>query len=300
MRIVSFRSPGGDSFGVRLPEGVLDLSQSGGGNGLIDFIQLAPAMMAARVREALSAETRLRPFESLDLLPVIPRPGKFLCLGLNYIDHAREGGHLELPPYPTLFMRAATSLLASGKPIVRPILSETLDYEAELAAVLGKMGKNITEEAALAHVAGYALFNDATIRAYQRATSQWTPGKNFDGTGAFGPELVTPDELPNGAVGLRIRSRLNGIVMQDSDTADMMFGVARTISLLSRIMTFEPGDVIAMGTPAGVGHARKPPVWMRNGDVCEIEIEGIGILRNPIVDEVECRSTTKTLQRGAR
>src|SRR5262249_11552460 len=156
-----------------------------------------------------AARAGIRPvaLEGLDLLPVIPRPGKTICIGLNYIDHAKEGGHHTLPPYPTLFMRGPTSLLAAGKPILRPAISEALDYEAELAVVIGKRGKAIPESAALDHVAGYALFNDATVREYQRITSQWTPGKNFDGTGAFGPELVTPDELPRGAVGLRIQSR---------------------------------------------------------------------------------------------
>ncbi|MEJ0096910.1 MAG: fumarylacetoacetate hydrolase family protein [Bauldia sp.] len=282
---------------MRLPTGVLDLS---GRHALLDFVQLSPAAMTAAAQQAMTAGARLLPFESLDLLPVIPRPGKFVCLGLNYIEHAREGGHHDLPAYPTLFLRGPTSLQAANAAITRPLLSETLDYEAELAVVIGRGGKAIAEEAALAHVAGYALFNDATIREYQRITTQWTPGKNFDGTGAFGPELVTPDELPAGAIGLRIQSRLNGKVLQDGNTADMVFSVAKTIALLSRIMTFEPGDVIAMGTPAGVGHARKPPLWMRDGDVCEVEIEGIGILRSPIVDEAAARPAVRMSAGGVR
>ena len=282
MRIVSFRTAeNGAGFGVRTPAGVVELS--GDGISLTDLVQ----MPAAKISEYSNAQARKgqKPiaFESLDLLPVIPRPGKFVCLGLNYIDHAKEGGYGQPPAYPTLFMRGPTSLQAAGKPIPRPAISETLDYEAELAVVIGKGGKSIPEDKALDHVGGYALFNDATIREYQRITAQWTPGKNFDLTGAFGPELVTPDELPKGAAGLRIQSRLNGKI------SDMMFSVARTISLLSEIMTWEPGDVIAMGTPAGVGHARKPPLWMRDGDVCEIEIEGIGILSNPIRDAEPAR-----------
>jgi 2-keto-4-pentenoate hydratase/2-oxohepta-3-ene-1,7-dioic acid hydratase in catechol pathway len=292
MRIVSFRTAGnGAAFGVRTPAGVVELS--GDGVSLTDLVQ----MPAAKISEYSNARLRdgKKPiaFETLDLLPVIPRPGKFVCLGLNYVDHAKEGGHHDLPAYPTLFMRGPTSLQAAGKPIPRPAISETLDYEAELAVVIGKGGKNIPEDRALEHVGGYALFNDATIREYQRITAQWTPGKNFDLTGAFGPELVTPDELPKGAMGLRIQSRLNGKVTQDGNTSDMMFGVAKTISLLSRIMTWEPGDVIAMGTPAGVGHARKPPLWMRDGDTCEIEIEGIGILSNPIRDAEPARALGK-------
>ena len=201
MRIVSFRTAGNsDGFGVRLPAGVVDLSASG--LSLTDLIQMPPRAIAARADDALRKGSKPIAFESLDLLPVVPRPGKFVCLGLNYVDHAKEGGHHELPPYPTLFMRGPTSLQAAGKPIARPALSETLDYEAELAVVIGKGGKAIPEEKALDHVGGYALFNDATIREYQRITTQWTPGKNFDQTGAFGPELVTPDELPRGAIGL--------------------------------------------------------------------------------------------------
>jgi 2-keto-4-pentenoate hydratase/2-oxohepta-3-ene-1,7-dioic acid hydratase in catechol pathway len=295
MRIVSFRTAKGDGFGVRTPAGVADLS---GELSLIDFLQLdlpAKRALAERVTGA-----RLLPFESLDLLPVVPRPGKAICIGLNYIDHAREGGHHDLPPYPTLFMRGPTSLTAAGSPIARPAVSETLDYEAELAVVIGRRGKAVEESDALAHVAGYALFNDATIREYQRITTQWTAGKNFDGTGAFGPELVTPDELPPGASGLRIQSRLNGRVLQDGNTRDMIFGVARTIAILTATMTLEPGDVIAMGTPAGVGHARKPPLWMRAGDVCEVEIEGMGILRNPIVDEAGAEPSVKMRAGAAR
>lgn len=298
MRIVSFRTGERDGFGVRLPAGVVDVSRSG--LRLTDLIQLSPAAIAARAEVALATGMRPMPLESLDLLPVIPRPGKFICLGLNYIDHAKEGGHHDLPPYPTLFMRGPTSLLAAGKPIVRPAISETLDYEAELAVVIGKPAKAVNEATALAHVAGYALFNDATIREYQRITTQWTPGKNFDGTGAFGPELVTPDELPPGATGLRIASRLNGRTMQDGNTADMMFGVAKTIAIVSQVMTLEPGDVLAMGTPAGVGHARKPPVWMQGGDVCEIEIEGLGVLRNPIVDEAGTARQGRAAKEAAR
>ena len=297
MRIVSFRTGHGDGFGVHLPAGVVDLS---GKHSLVDFLQMTPGAIAAAAQHATAAGAKLLPFESLDLLPVVPRPGKFICLGLNYVDHAKEGGHHDLPAYPTLFMRGPTSLLAAGAPMTRPSLSETLDYEAELAVVIGKRGKAIPEEVALTHVAGYALFNDATIREYQRITTQWTPGKNFDGTGAFGPELVTPDELPPGAAGLRIQSRLNGKVLQDGNTADMLFSVAKTIALISQIMTLEPCDVIAMGTPAGVGHARKPPLWMRAGDVCEIEIEGIGVLHNPVVDEVDVQPPVRMSAGGAR
>jgi 2-keto-4-pentenoate hydratase/2-oxohepta-3-ene-1,7-dioic acid hydratase in catechol pathway len=168
---------------------------------------------------------------------------------------------------------------------VRPRISEQLDYEAELVAVVGQRARHVSVENGLDVIAGYSVFNEGSIREFQRKTSQWTIGKNFDNTGGFGPDFVSADELPPGATGLRIQSRLNGRVLQDANTDDMLFGVAETVALLSACLTLEPGDLLVMGTPAGVGHARKPPLWMKAGDVCEIEIEKIGLLRNPIVDE---------------
>jgi 2-keto-4-pentenoate hydratase/2-oxohepta-3-ene-1,7-dioic acid hydratase in catechol pathway len=214
----------------------------------------------------------------------LSHPGKIICLGLNYSDHAAEGPY-DLPDYPTLFLRADTSLTPHGGPIVRPLCSEQLDYEAELVAVIGKPGRHISKADALDHVAGYSCFNDGSVRDYQRRTIQWTMGKNFDATGGFGPCFVTADEVPPGAAGLRIQSRLNGRILQDSNTAKMVFDVATTIEIVSEAITLEPGDLLVMGTPEGVGHARRPPLWMKAGDVCEIEIEAIGILSNPIVDE---------------
>jgi 2-keto-4-pentenoate hydratase/2-oxohepta-3-ene-1,7-dioic acid hydratase in catechol pathway len=221
-----------------------------------------------------------------DLRPALPiaRPGKVICLGLNYVEHAKEGGH-EVPTYPALFMRANTSLMAAGEPMVRPRASERLDYEAELMLIIGKGGRHISEAEALDHVFGYTTFNDGSVRDFQRKTHQWTPGKNFDSTGPVGPIVVTPDELPPGASGLRIQSRLDGEIMQDANTSDMMFPVVETIAILSEYTTLEPGDLIAMGTPKGVGHARKPPVFMKPGQTIEIEIEGIGVLANPVVAE---------------
>ena len=166
--------------------------------------------------------------------------------------------------------------------MIYPECSDKLDYEAELAVIIGKTATHVSAAQALDHVAGYSCFNDGSVRDYQRKSTQWTMGKNFDATGGFGPELVTPDELPAGASGLRLVSRLNGQIMQDSDTADMIFDVATLIATLSEAMTLEPGDVIATGTPSGVGYARTPPVYMRPGDVCEVEIEHIGILTNTV------------------
>ena len=222
-----------------------------------------------------------RLLKDLVFLPVIQRPGKVICLGVNYIDHAKEGGN-QIGDYPAIFLRCSTSLLAHGAPLKLSIFSDKLDFEAELAVVVGRTTKNVSEQEALDSVFGYACFNDATFRDYQRKTSQWTIGKNFDATGAFGPFLVTSDELPAGCMGLRIESRLNGDVMQSANTSDMAFGVARTLSLLSQTMTLEPADVVVMGTPGGVGYARTPPVWMKAGDRIEVEIERVGILSNPI------------------
>jgi 2-keto-4-pentenoate hydratase/2-oxohepta-3-ene-1,7-dioic acid hydratase in catechol pathway len=221
-----------------------------------------------------------------DVTPALPlaHPGKFICVGLNYALHAKEGGH-DIPTYPSFFSRYSTSLVPAGGNVIRPKSSVTLDYECELAFIIGKGGRHISEADALGHVFGYTLFNDVSVREYQRKTSQWTPGKNFDGTGPFGPVVVTPDELPPGASGLRITTRVNGETMQDSNTEDMIFSVANVIATLSEFMTLEPGDVVATGTPSGVAHARKPPAWMKAGDVVEVEIEKIGVLRNPVVDE---------------
>jgi len=218
------------------------------------------------------------------ILPPVPKPPKILCVGLNYDDHLQESG-LKKPVYPEIFARYATSLIAHDEPIRQPPESLMLDYEAELAVVIGRRGRRIHRDRALDHVAGYSLFNDATIRDFQLRTPQWTMGKNFDGTGAFGPWLVTPDALPPGAQGLRIQGRLNGRVMQESRTDRLIFSIPALIELISVAITLEPGDVIITGTPGGVGAARKPAVYMQPGDVFEVEIEGIGILSNPVQDE---------------
>jgi 2-keto-4-pentenoate hydratase/2-oxohepta-3-ene-1,7-dioic acid hydratase in catechol pathway len=218
------------------------------------------------------------------LLPPVPAPPKILCVGLNYDDHLEESG-LKKPEYPEIFARFASSLIAHQDPIRRPRESTELDYEAELAVVIGKPGHRIPEEQALDHVAGYSVFNDATLRDFQLRTPQWTIGKNFDGTGAFGPWLVTPDAVPPGAHGLRIQGRLNGQVMQDARIDQLIFSVPALIEMISVAMSLEPGDVIITGTPGGVGAARKPPVFMRPGDVFDVEIEGIGVLSNVVQDE---------------
>ncbi|NYT82779.1 fumarylacetoacetate hydrolase family protein [Alcaligenaceae bacterium] len=251
----------------------------------MDLLQRGDAAME-HLKHALSTTTTtaLLGYDDVVFSPLLPRPGKIICLGLNYADHAAEGGHAR-PSYPSFFMRSATSLVAHGMPMIRPQCSTHLDYEAELAVIIGKRCRHVDEDNAYSVVAGYSCFNDGSIRDYQKRTPQWTIGKNFDSTGAFGPTFVTPDELPEGARQLRIQTRLNGTVMQDANTSDMLFPVAEAISLISGCMTLEPGDVIVMGTPSGVGAARSPQVWMKEGDIVEVEIEGIGVLRNPIRDE---------------
>ncbi|MBX3642936.1 MAG: fumarylacetoacetate hydrolase family protein [Rubrivivax sp.] len=239
---------------------------------------------AAAQRAIASTAPRL-PLAGLALAPIVPEPGKIVCLGLNYFDHAKEGGR-DKPDYPWFFYRGKSSLMGHGQPGLLPKVSSKFDYEAELAVVIGrKVPRHVAQADALPYVFGYSCFNDMSVRDYQKRTPQWTIGKNFDGTGGFGPVLVSADELAPGATGLRICSRLNGQVMQDANTDDMIFTVAETIALLADCMTLEPGDVLVMGTPAGVGQARTPPVWMKAGDTIEIDIQHIGVLANPIVAE---------------
>jgi 2-keto-4-pentenoate hydratase/2-oxohepta-3-ene-1,7-dioic acid hydratase in catechol pathway len=286
MRIVSFLHDRAPRLGVVHGDTVVDLAVA------------APALprelgaLLARdggLRAAAEAADKApagahRPLAGLHFLPTVGEPRKIVCLGLNYVDHAAEGGHAK-PEYPSLFLRCTTSLVGHGQPIIRPRCSTALDYEAELVAVVGKRARHVKKADAYEYVAGYACFNDGSVRDYQRKTGQWTAGKNFDATGGFGPWFVTADELPPGAAGLRIRSILNGQTMQDANTSDMIFPVAETIEILSEFMTLETGDVLVMGTPAGVGYARKPPVWMKAGDTIDIDIEGVGVLSNPIADE---------------
>ena len=222
--------------------------------------------------------------QAIRFLPPVQKPGKILCVGLNYADHSAETGFTQ-PDYPTVFCRFATSLTAHKAPIIKPSVSDHLDFEGEMVAVIGKGGRNISKEQALEHVAAYSIFNDASIRDYQFRTPQWTVGKNFDHTGAFGPWLVTPDALPRGAKGLAIETRLNGMVVQQSNTKYMMFDVATQISLLSEVMTLCPGDIFITGTPAGVGVSRTPQLFMKIGDVCEVSIEGIGVLHNVVAGD---------------
>ncbi|MBU3632135.1 fumarylacetoacetate hydrolase family protein [Polynucleobacter sp. AP-Feld-500C-C5] len=289
MRLFGFRGPNGYEGVGALSKGshdtYIDLCATDPliWNNLQEIIQspeqLERADLALKNSKAIGGNLKEISFK----VP-IERPGKIVCMGLNYADHAKEGGNAR-PEYPSFFMRGPSSMTAHLSPIIRPKVSDKLDYEAELAFIVGKKARHLTLENALDCVAGFSIFNDGSIRDYQRKTTQWTIGKNFDQTGAFGPWLVTPEELPLGCDGLNIQSRLNGQVMQNANTKDFLWGVAETIVLISECMTLEPGDVVITGTPAGVGYARTPPVFMKPGDICEIEIESIGVLRNTIADE---------------
>ena len=289
MRLFSFRNQQNErSVGVlcaKDSEQFVDLcaTDSSIPNRLLGLIECDATFNKAK-QALTNSNAVIRDLANIQFDTLIDRPGKIVCMGLNYADHAKEGGNAR-PEYPSFFMRGPSSLAAHNAPLIRPSVSDKLDYEAELAFIVGKRARNLNRENALDCIAGYSVFNDGSIRNYQRKTTQWTIGKNFDQTGGFGPYLVTPDELPPGAHGLQIQSRLNGNVMQNANTKDFLWGVAETIVLITECMTLEPGDVVITGTPAGVGYARTPPVFMKPGDICEIEVEGVGILRNTIEDE---------------
>ena len=288
MKFITFRSGATTRLGVLDQGSVIDINRvlpqvpPDLRAALLAGIDLTSAARVAVAQAKAADRTQL---SDVVVAPLVPSPGKTICLGLNYYDHAAESGR-EKPVYPWFFLRCDTSLLAHGEAALLPKVSERFDYEAELAVVIGSRARHVTQEQALQHVFGYTCFNDMSVRDYQKRTPQWTIGKNFDRTGGFGPQLVTADELAPGAEGLRIQARLNGQVMQDANTTDMIWNVAETIALLSECVTLEPGDVIVMGTPAGVGQSRTPPVWMKHGDKIEIEIENVGLLVNTIEQEV--------------
>ena len=286
MRFVAFRSDGQEGLAVANSEGKfhgLLRAEADYPGSLHALIQNGPGSLEAAA--ALLKNGPAIDLEKVELLPPLSNPGKIICVGLNYVDHSLESG-FTVPSYPTIFTRFASSLIGAGANIICPTVSTQLDYEGEMVAIIGTAGRHIAENRALDHVVGYSIFNDASVRDYQKKSPQWTIGKNFDSTGAFGPYLVTADEISPGGKGLHIQTRLNGAVVQDASTADMVFSVAQLISIVSEAITLSPGDIIVSGTPAGVGMARKPPLFMKHGDVCEVEIEGLGILRNTIEDEL--------------
>lgn len=282
MRLISFTIDGRDGFGIVTGDGVIDASARLRGEfaGLRDVLA-AGALNLLRGMEGLSPDLALA---DVRFRPPIPDPAaKFLCVGINYLPHIEEMGR-ERPEYPVIFVRFAESLVGHLEPIVRPRESTKLDYEGELAVIIGKQGRRVTRERALEHVAGYACFNDGSVRDFQRHGLQWTPGKNFHASGAFGPWLVTADEHPDPAR-LGLETRLNGDVVQRESVGTLCFDVPALIAYCSTFTRLEPGDVIVTGTPGGVGAGRNPPLWMKAGDVVEVEIDGVGMLRNTVVDE---------------
>jgi acylpyruvate hydrolase len=259
------------------------LSTEAGFPGRLDMLIGSGLLALEKAAKTLSSAPVID-LTSLDRLPPVAAPEKVICVGLNFRDHSAESGFKQ-PDYPTLFSRFNSSLIGDGAPLVRPRVSDQFDFEGELVAVVGKGGRHIPTALALDHVIGYSIFNDVSVRDYQFKTPQWTVGKNFDDTGAFGPSLVTADELPLGCKGLLLQTRLNGDVVQSASTDDMVFDVATLISVISEAITLRSGDVIVAGTPSGVGVSRKPPLFMKPGDTVEVEIEKIGILSNPVVAE---------------
>ncbi|HKT76463.1 MAG TPA: fumarylacetoacetate hydrolase family protein [Sphingobium sp.] len=273
MRYVSFRRPDGTpSFGRLDGEAIVELSG-------------APSLKAALAAGSLASLTEGPRYARADvvLLPVIPDPAKILCVGLNYAEHVKETGR-EQKEHPAIFVRYADSLVADGQPMVKPAVTSRFDYEGELAVIIGKACHKVARADAMAHIAGYACFNDGSARDWQRHNIQFTPGKTFPGTGGFGPALVTPDEIADLAA-LRVQTRLNGQVMQDQPVSDMIWDIATVIEYISAFTPLSPGDVIATGTPGGVGDKRNPPLYMRAGDKVEVEIGAVGTLTNRIIDE---------------
>jgi 2-keto-4-pentenoate hydratase/2-oxohepta-3-ene-1,7-dioic acid hydratase in catechol pathway len=283
MKLLSYLDGAREEWGVVVGDGVAPLSARTGCATLAEFLGSPAFARRAELVEGVRAE---RPLAGLHFLPVIPRPEKIVCAVRNYMDHHQEvlaaGMQRELSEEPPIFLRVWRSQVGHGQPVVKPRVSDTLDWEGELAVVIGQPGRDIPAERAWEHVAGYSIYNDVSVREWQFHAKQIASGKNFEGTGPFGPWLVTADEIEPGRP-LRLQTRLNGETVQDSHTGHMIFAVPRLIAYASTIFTLMPGDVIATGTPAGVGWSRKPQRFMKAGDVVEVEIEAIGTLRNPVV-----------------
>lgn len=285
MRIVRFAKDGREGFGLIQGDDAIAVRWESEGFGAAAFLKAlgeGPSGLAAFAAE-LDKGTALR-LDEVSLCTPVPLTGKILCLGANFGEHASEANfaHSQHPP---VFMRTRDSFVAPGESLLKPKLSNDFDFEGELAVVVGRGGRHIALDRALDHVAGYSICQEGSIRDYQLNAPQWTLGKNFYRSGSLGPAFVAAQGLPPGCKGQRLRTRLNGAVVQDAPLSEMLIDVASAVSFLSGIMLLEPGDVIAMGTPAGVGLFRKPPLFMKAGDICEIEIEGLGTLRNDVVDE---------------
>lgn len=280
MKLVTFKADGAVRIGALEAEGIIDLSRR---MGFASIKALIAADAIAAARAVASSATADFALDDVTLLPPIPDPGKILYVGLNYHDHVVETGR-ELTEYPTLFTRFATTLVGHESAMVRPRVSEKFDYEGELAIIIGKAGRHIRAEDAFDHIVGYAPFNDGSVRDWQGHTSQFTPGKNFDATGGFGPALVTADTVPD-ITAETLKTRLNGHVVQEASILLLITPIPQLIAYISTFLTLEPGDVIVTGTPGGVGMKRNPPLYMKPGDEVEVEISGVGLLRNSVVGE---------------
>ncbi|MDM0066301.1 fumarylacetoacetate hydrolase family protein [Variovorax sp. J31P207] len=279
MKLISYQHNGADSYGAVVGDRVVDLRRAFGERAADLKALIAAGLLGEAGRVVAAAEPGPK-LDEVRLLPVIPNPGKIVCVGLNYGEHVRETGR-EITEQPTLFLRVAESQLAHGEDIVLPPESTRLDYEGEIAVVIGKAGRRIAEQDAWDHIAGYACYNDGSIRDWQSATPQWTAGKNFWRTGGFGPWMVTRDEIRDGQV-MTLVTRLNGQEMQRTTTDKLIHSIPRQIAHISAFTPLAAGDVLVTGTPGGVGAKRTPPVWMKPGDIVEIEVDAIGILRNGI------------------
>lgn len=281
MRVASYQRGGEQSFGIVTDRGLIDIPRRvDRGSDLRQALEFAGGVSALRQYENDPPDFAQ---QEVAFLPVIPKPDKLLCIGLNYRDHAEEVG-AEIPRHPTIFARFANSQIGHLNPMVRPAASTRYDYEGELAVIIGRPARHVGREQALDYVAGYTCFNDGTVRDWQGHSSQFTAGKNFFQSGAMGPWMVTADEIGDPG-NLRVTTRLNGDVVQAGSTADLIFDVGALIEYVSTFTQLRPGDVIATGTPAGVGYKRKPPRYLTAGDIVEVDIEGIGVLRNPVADE---------------
>lgn len=282
MRLLSFSYRNQSSFGVIKGEQVIDLMPLADTVGSTLREALSTAYLQ-RIAEYAETQSGGIPLTDIDFLPVIPNPEKILCVGINYLSHVKETGR-EMPKFPMFFTRFADSQTAHEQALVRPLASEKLDFEGELAVVIGRKARHVKAQDALSYVAGYSCYNDGSVRDWQKHTIQFTPGKNFPMTGSFGPWLVTADEIPDPSA-LTLFTRLNGQVVQEAKTDDLIFTIPALIEYCSTFTELQPGDVIITGTTGGVGAFREPPLWMKHGDVVEVEISGIGVLRNTVVDE---------------
>jgi 2-keto-4-pentenoate hydratase/2-oxohepta-3-ene-1,7-dioic acid hydratase in catechol pathway len=269
-------------YGSVNADGIIDLSRRIGAR-YPDIRSLLAGEALEAAKKAAAGQTPDLKLAEAKMLPVIPNPGKIFCIGLNYDDHRKEGKH-EKTEAPAVFVRFPESQIGHGQPMLRPRESIKFDYEGEIALIIGKSGRRIAEKDAWDYIAGYSCYNDGSVRDWQHATTQWTAGKNFAGTGSFGPWMVSADEIAPGST-LTLVTRLNGAEMQRSTTDFLIHSIPRLIAHLSTWVPLAPGDVIVSGTPGGVGARRDPPVWMKPGDVVEIEVDKIGVLRNPVADD---------------